>query len=89
MKGVLLVSGVFRLTGRGPLGSLRRNSGLLLRSITFCFNTDRTLRLGSDAERQETAAIYPHTCCSRGNNHHDAHYSNNHHDNQDNLLHHG
>lgn len=32
--------------------SRRRSSGLLLRSLTFCFSRERSFRLGSDAERR-------------------------------------
>lgn len=32
--------------------SRRRSSGLLLRSLTFCFSLERSFRLGSEAERR-------------------------------------
>lgn len=32
--------------------SLRRSSGLLLRSLTFCFSRERSFRLGSEAGRR-------------------------------------
>lgn len=32
--------------------SRRRSSGLLLRSLTFCFSLERSFRLGSEADRR-------------------------------------
>lgn len=48
--------------------SLRRRSGLLLRSATFCFSLERTFKLGSEAG-EKGAGAQPHsskqtyTCC--------------------------
>lgn len=43
--------------------SRRRSSGLLLRSLTFCFSRERSFRLGSEAERRTRQTNIKLTVC--------------------------